>query len=126
NGSFLGVYTMVERVNEVALSRMFDPKPAEPVLDFPGRTPARVTDGGQRAPAPPASGAVPVTPPPTPQVEPLPTGYLFDYGWEDNCYWTYSGRDLDFYEERCGANTHEDEPQQTLYGPVERMFYEIN
>ena len=127
NGTFLGVYTMVERVDEFAISRMFDPKPAEPELVFPGRPPARSgANSGTRAPAPPAGRAVPATPLPAPQVEPLPTGYLFDYEWVDHFYWTYPGPDLDFYAERFEADTREDEPLETVYRPVERMFHEIN
>jgi hypothetical protein len=56
----------------------------------------------------------------------VPTGFLFEYTWRDYYYETYLGFDLAPYVELFEAETHENEPLETLYRPIEMMFREIN
>jgi hypothetical protein len=121
NGQFFGVYSLVENIDSVATKQMFAPPavPAAPV--DPVGSPAR--RARLRRP-PPGSVDPPVMQPAPPPDR--PTGYLFEYNWLDYYYETYLGFDLDRYVEILEAKTHEDEPLEALYRPVELMLREIN
>lgn len=129
NGSFFGVYTIVEDLDAVAMDRMFGPQqePAQ-LPDLAARTaPGRVVVGSGRVPGilPPRQATrrqpVAVTP-----VEAPPTGYLFEYNWVDYFWGDYPGSNLDAYARLFDAETHDDESLEALYRPIEGMFREIN
>jgi hypothetical protein len=113
NGAFFGVYALVENVDSVATKRMFTPTVAPQASADPLARRARL----RRPPPEPA--------PPVPAAA-TPTGYLFEYKWLDYYYETYPGFDLEPYAPMFDAKTHEDEPLETLYRPIELMLREIN
>jgi len=130
NGQFFGVYAIVENIDSVSTARMFSAPRAEPPTASPEPTPASPTipAGATRTgrvarlrnPPPPGS------PPPPGPVATLPTGFLFEYNWLDYFYETYLGFELGPYADILEAETHENEPLETLYRPIELMFREIN
>jgi hypothetical protein len=134
NGAFFGLYTLVENIDSVATRRLFPattaargaaaatfghfrPVAREPRQTPPPQPPAPVPT----VPAPSPTPDPPVTPPSDP-----PPGYLFEYKWLDYFYETYLGFDLDPYVGILEAKTHEDDPTETLYRPIEQLFREIN
>jgi hypothetical protein len=118
NGAFFGVYALVENIDSVATKRMFTPSVAPQTSADPAARRARL-----RRPSPSPAG-LPIAPP-APEAD-TPTGYLFEYNWLDYYYETYLGFDLGPYPEMFDAKTHEDEPLETLYRPIELMLREIN
>jgi hypothetical protein len=109
NGEFFGVYAAVENIDAVSTRRMFAPGAfhTAPAAGANGRT-ARLRN------APPGP-----TSPATPPAAETPTGYLFEYNWLDYYYGAYLGFGLGPYLERLEAKTHENEPLETLYRPIE-------
>ena len=128
NGAFFGVYSLVENVDLVAARRLFAPATAAASL---GRVPLsrppaeRDPIDRDRFPRPPAP---PPPPPPVPAPAPVkgPNGYVYEYHWQDYFYMTYPGPDLSRYSRMLEAKTHETEPLETLFRPIERLFREIN
>lgn len=53
-------------------------------------------------------------------------GYLFDYRYSFEWYFTYPGPTLDFYQALFRPVTHENESPTDLYSPFEAMFRAIN
>jgi hypothetical protein len=126
NRAFLGVYTIVENIDSVAVKRLFAPRPASTSMtasmqaagaDLPIRVPPRAPT--RPVPLPP------VPPAPAPPAD-VPTGYLYEYHWLDNFWATYPGSDLALYPPMLEAKTHETESLDALYRPIETLFREIN
>jgi hypothetical protein len=128
NGAFLGIYTLVENLDEVAMGRLFSSQPGDgPTIPGRPRSATGVRREGRGVPpSPPAQaavlrGAAPGAPPAA-----LPTGFLFEYNWLDYFWGTYPGPELDLYAAMLEPETREDEPLETTHRPIEAMFREIN
>ena len=55
-----------------------------------------------------------------------PDGYLYEYQWVSPFYGEYLGDDFAPYKLRFHPQTHELDPDATLYGPLRDLFREIN
>jgi spore coat protein CotH len=53
-------------------------------------------------------------------------GYLFEYQWETEWFFTYPGSNLDAYAPFFDPVTHENASVSALYAPLEAMFRAIN
>jgi len=126
NGQFFGLYTLVENIDSTATRRMFPATPAAKSVSLPFSRIRPLVPEGRELPTPRRPAPTPPTgPTPVPQPDP-PPGYLFEYKWLDYYYETYLGFDLDPYVAILEAKTHEDDPIETVYRPIEQMFREIN
>ena len=53
-------------------------------------------------------------------------GYIFEYKWQDKWLFNYLGSELEPYEARFAARTHENESSSTLQGPIEDFVRAVN
>ncbi len=143
NGQFLGVYAIVEEIDEDVVDRLW-PLPPESATRVAGGT----TRGGRvgvAIPRPrPSPG--PTTPAPTPPVPPRPAPpspspgpapdpgppsrqpapYLYEFRWAFHWDGSYLGRDFEAYQPMFEPRTHENASMVAHYEPIERLFFELN
>ncbi|RPJ59492.1 MAG: hypothetical protein EHM24_27865, partial [Acidobacteria bacterium] len=135
NGAFLGVYAIVEEIDEDAVDRLWPlPSPesdrATGSVAGSGRARVAIPRPGSPAPTSPTGSPGP-TPPPGPGTGPQPVSrkpapYLYEYHWTFHWDGSYPGGDLDIYQPMFEPRTHENDSMVTHYEPIERTFYEIN